>query len=266
MWQACFKTRPTYCEDLTSSRQQVSPAVACLQGPSFFDREAERTALQNYLQISPTTILVLLGPRSSGKTALLKEVLRNSFSDSDFPPSYLDARSKQLSEASVLVRLLQDNAVTALQKISGLLRGFADSRIGKVFMGLSASEKVNADTAVSISGEKMVAALLRKQSLSMNDVIEVYDEMLSLYKSGKSPSGSWPIICIDEANVLTEWQYGSLEKREALSALLRFFVKVCGLLALYGVLHFSFLWRGLYVVRSSMCELCRYQSRTILPM
>ena len=50
--------------------------------------------------------------------------------------------------------------------------------------------------------------------------------MLKLYKSSKSPSSSWPIICIDEANVLTQWQYGSLEKREALSALLKFFVKV----------------------------------------
>ena len=60
----------------------------------------------------------------------------------------------------------------------------------------------------------------------MNDVIEVYDEMLKLYKSRKTPSSSWPIICIDEVNVLTQWQQGSLEKREALSALLKFFVKV----------------------------------------
>ena len=192
--------------------------------------------MQSYLQTSPTTILVLLGPRSSGKTALLQEVLSNSVSVSDFPPSYLDARSRQLSEASVLVSLLQENGVTALQRLSEFLRNFADSRIGRVFTALSAQEKVNADT-FSISGEKVVAAFLRRQSQSMNDVIEVYDETLKLYKSGKSPSGSWPIICIDEANVLTQWQYGSLEKREALSALLKFFVKVCKIAASFGVLH-----------------------------
>lgn len=117
-----------------------------------------------------------------------------------------------------MVSLLQDNGVTALQRLSEFLRNFADSRIGKIFTALSAQEKVNADT-LSDSGEKVVAAFLRRQNQSMNDVIAVYNEMLELYKSGKAPSGSWPIICIDEANVLTQWYFGSLKKREALSAL-----------------------------------------------
>ena len=121
--------------------------------------------------------------------------------------------------------LLQENGAVALQKLSKLLKNFADSGIGRMFTALSAQEKVNADT-FSISGEKVMAALLRRQSQSMNDVIAVYDDMLKLYKSSKSPNSTWPIICIDEANVLTQWQYGSLEKREALSALLKFFVKV----------------------------------------
>ena len=265
MWQARFQTRRPCRENLIGCHQQVSPAVVRLQGPSFFGREAERSALQTYLQRSPTTILVLLGPRSSGRTALLHEVLRNSFSDSHFPPAYLDARSRQLSEASVLISLLLDSAATALQKISGILKKFPDSRMGKAFAALSDLERLEADI-FRTTGEKVEAQLLGKQSQSMNDVFEVYDEMLNLYKSGKSPGGGWPIICIDEANVLTEWQYGSLKKREAIRALLRFFVKVCEIPASYSVLHFSFLWRGMYVVRSSICDFCRYRGRITLPM
>ena len=236
MWLACFKIRRNCCEDLTSCRQQVSLAVVRFQGRSFFGREAECEALQNYLQKPPATILVLLGPRNSGKTAVLQKVLRNSSSESDFPPCYLDLRSRQLTEPSVLVGLAQDYAVTALQRMSGFLRGFADSRVGKVFTALSASEKMTADD-FSIPGEMVVAAFLLKQSQSIDSVFEVYDEMLNLYKSGKAPGGSWPVICIDEANVLTEWQHGSLERREALSALLRFFVKVCKPTDKYDVLH-----------------------------
>ena len=112
-----------------------------------------------------------------------------------------------------------------MRRMSDLLRKFAGSSIGRVLTALSAQENLKADT-FSSRGEKLVAAFLQGQDQSMSDVIEVYDKMLKLYKSGKTCSSSWPIICIDEANVLTQWQHGSLEKREALSALLRFFVKV----------------------------------------
>ena len=72
----------------------------------------------------------------------------------------------------------------------------------------------------------MVAAFLSRHSQSINDVIQVYGEMVKLYDSRKTSTSSYPIICMDEANVLMQWQHGSLEKREALRALLRFFVKV----------------------------------------
>ena len=111
--------------------------------------------MQGYLQGTPRTILVLLGPRSSGKSALLKEVLGSIASVSGFPPSYLNARARQLSEASVLVSLLQENGGTALRRMSDLLRKFAGSSIGRVLTALSAQEKLDADT-FSIRGEIFV--------------------------------------------------------------------------------------------------------------
>ncbi len=94
--------------------------------------------------------------------------------------------------------------------------------LGKLLSSFSAQEKGDAET-FTISGEKVVTAILRRHIETMNDVIEVYDEMLKLYKSGKTPSSNWPVICIDKANVLIQWKQGSVEKIEALSALLSFF-------------------------------------------
>lgn len=210
-----------------------------------FDRAAERDALETYLARSPTTILVVLGPRSSGKTALLQDVLCNDNAKRAFPASYLDARGAQLTDAAVLINLLQRSGEMALQKLSEFLEGFAESRLGKAFSAWSAQEKFDGDS-ISVSGDKIVTAFLQKQNQTMNDVIEVYGEIFKLYDSSKAPVSSsssssttsnFPIICIDEANVLTEWQKGSLDKKEALGALLRFFIKVCMFASLYIVLH-----------------------------
>ena len=97
-------------------------SVEYLQAPRFFGREAESNALKTHLQASPTTILVVLGPRSSGKTALLKAVLSDSVAAGGFPPSHLDARSMQLTDAGVLVRGLQEEGGTAAQRLSKVIR------------------------------------------------------------------------------------------------------------------------------------------------
>lgn len=94
----------------------ISFTVIVLQGADFFG-EAERVAVQDYLQNSPS-ILVVLGARSSGKTALVQKVLSVIAPDSGFPPAYLNARAKQLSEASVLVSLLKENAASAMNRLS----------------------------------------------------------------------------------------------------------------------------------------------------
>ena len=79
---------------------------------------------------------------------------------------------------------------------------------------------------LSASSVKVLAALLRRPSQSINEVINVCGKTLMFYKCDSLQSSSWPIICIDEANVLTKWQYGSPEKPQALSTLLTFSVQV----------------------------------------
>lgn len=78
----------------------------------------------------------------------------------------------------------------------------------------------------SSSALERVAKHLQGQPQSMDSMIAVYDETLKLYQSVRPPNSSWPIICINEANVLTQWQQGNLKKKETLRFLLRYFVKV----------------------------------------
>ena len=97
---------------------------------------------------------------------------------------------------------------------------------------LAVEEKMTGSAAegtLSISGKGMneMLQVRQKRSQNINNVIDVSGKTLRLFKADEDPVRSWPIISIDEANVLTEWQYGSLERKEALAALLSFFVKVC---------------------------------------
>lgn len=199
------------------------PSLLWLQGSKLFDRKEERAALMDFFAGPPTAILVLLGPRSSGKTALLQDVLSN-WPLGSFPPCYLNGRARQLSDAKVLISTLQDRGAKALARLSELSN----------FAAVTAQENLDADT-FSIGMEDMVKAFLQGQSQSMNDVITLYDAMLRLYRSKRPPGSAWPIICIDEADVLTQWQHGSLEKREALQALLNYFIMVGRSVALFGV-------------------------------
>ena len=93
-----------------------------------------------------------------------------------------------------------------------------------MFAAWTAKEQVAGGNG-SISGDRIVSAFLSQQDQTMNDIIEVYNKMLA---TAMASGSSWPIICIDEANVLTEWQDCPQERKEALKALLRFFVKVSG--------------------------------------
>ena len=169
---------------------------------------------------------MILGPRSSGKTALLQKVFRSLPRDEQiYPPSYLNGRAQLLSDARELKKALQAKGISALSQLSERLADFANSRLGKAVAAVTGKEQV-AGGNFSISGDKLISAFLSQQDQTINDVIAVYNEMLALYKSVKVSNSSWPIICIDEANVLTEWREGSSGDRIALTALLKFFVKV----------------------------------------
>ena len=212
----------------TKHRQRVEEQPWPLQEEGFFDRESECKVLTRYLASEPSAILLIVGPRSSGKTALLQKVCSSLPKDEQgYPPLYLNGRAQQLSDARVLQKALQASGSSALAQLSERLAAFTNSSLGKAFAAVTREDQV-ARGNFSISEDKIISAFLRQEDQTINDVNvnAIYNAMLALYKSAKVSNTSWPIVCIDEANVLMECQEASLEDKGAIKALLRFFVKV----------------------------------------
>ena len=210
----------------TKHRLRAEQCPCPSQEEGFFDRTSECQVLKRYLESEPSAVLLIVGPRSSGKTALLQKVCSSLPNDGQaYPPSYLNGRAQQLSDAGELKKALQASGNSALSQLSERLAAFANSPLGKAFAAVTGKEQV-AGGNFSISGDKIISAFLRQEDQTINDVIAVYNDMLAVYKSAKVSNSSWPVICIDEANVLTEWHEGSVEDQRALKALLKFFIKV----------------------------------------
>ncbi|KAK9820185.1 hypothetical protein WJX72_007257 [[Myrmecia] bisecta] len=57
-----------------------------------------------------------------------------------------------------------------------------------------------------------------------------YNQLFAVYaqarKAGHGPAAPYPVLALDEANVLYEWQQGDAQQQNDLRALLRYFVKV----------------------------------------
>ena len=83
-----------------------------------FDRESEQQLLQKRLMAKPESILLILGPRSTGKTRLLQEVMFGL----DAPVSWISGRSQQLSDGRIVSQVLaadlkvQENALSQFKQ------------------------------------------------------------------------------------------------------------------------------------------------------
>jgi ATPase domain predominantly from Archaea len=60
---------------------------------------------------------------------------------------------------------------------------------------------------------------LMQEPTPLNTIIEAYSKMAKEVKQKRAPGDPWPVIIIDEANALQEW-----EDAKSLKALLAFFV------------------------------------------
>ena len=115
------RQRSAYAKDALFAARTAFAAPAnkggVLQGDfvtPLFDRESEQHLLWKRLTAKPENILLILGPRSSGKTRLLQEVMLGL----DAPVSWISGRSQQLSDGHIMSQVLaanlevQENALT----------------------------------------------------------------------------------------------------------------------------------------------------------
>ncbi len=177
-----------------------------------FDRKTEQESLLEQLTDRPETILLILGPRSCGKTRLLQEFLLGL----DAPVSWMSGRSQQFSDARTMSQVLAAELKVQQDALSMLKQG------------ISYRAQMAQRFARTLSGSKVTVGNVELQlppqgAASINDLIGQYKDVII---EQRDISGSWPVICIDEANVLTEWVTGGPALDRDLTSLLRFFVQV----------------------------------------
>ncbi len=221
--KVCASTTASLVFLLTSGLLQALPSS------DFFDREIEQSRLLHYLKNTPTKVLVIVGPRSSGKSRLLDEVL---LSKHHGLVTFLNGRAQKLTDAGIMTSALREQAQEQLPVVRQKLEEF------KALVGRAASvAAVGADLINRFTpgvDVKSLAAMIesaekqfkKSDPHSLNDLIKTYDSLLSLTSKITPQNVPLPVICIDEANVLMEWYKGGAAMENDLDALLRFFVKV----------------------------------------
>jgi hypothetical protein len=169
----------------------------------FFDRELEREQLLEYLGSRPGGVLLVLGPRNSGKTRLLKEVLLG-VPGGRLPPIHIDARDWPITSSADLILGLHGAADAWLAEEP------VKSVLGEMWKGLVELLKT------SLAMFKMTAKLplLNVEvdaSNPMKSVEARADEVkiasvLGVYKSAiqaarRQRPAEYPVIWIDEVSL-----------------------------------------------------------------
>ncbi len=90
-----------------------------MAGP--FHREVEQANLLDLLKKTPDSMLLVLGPCSSGKTRLLQEVLLSGKLDT--PVSWVSGRDEKLENASIMAQALTRKLMPSLMLWKNLGKG-----------------------------------------------------------------------------------------------------------------------------------------------
>ena len=122
---------------------------------------------------------------------------------------------RQICELKKLVKTRTTGKVAAVLYSSGLL-----GRIASVLV-----PGVKAEPLAQLP-RSLKAFFKGDTPSSLNDVTQAYGDLLRLSSTGPLSTRPLPVICIDEAHVLMEWDMGSAALEADLNALLRVLVEV----------------------------------------
>ena len=176
-------------------------------------------------------MLLIVGPRSSGKSRMLHEVLLGK--QHKALVAFVNGRSQRLTDAAIMASALSKEGARQLPEARQKLEELK-GLVGKATAAAAAGSEIFSKFKPGVdlkSLELFYNTVLKlfspsTEARSLNDVIQAYDELLRLSSTIISTASPLPVICIDEANVLMEWRQGGAAMEKDLDALLRFFVKV----------------------------------------
>lgn len=163
----------------------------------FFDRELESKELLDYLGSKPGEVLLVLGPRNSGKTKLLKEVLVGDATR--LPPIHIDARARPITSCTDLILALHDAAD------GWLAAGPVKRGLGKATRSLKLLlERSWALLKVTAKLERMEVKMTaepgpRADEARITPVLGVYQSAIEAVR--RSSPAEYPVIWIDEVSL-----------------------------------------------------------------
>jgi AAA+ ATPase superfamily predicted ATPase len=163
----------------------------------------ERRALLRFLSSRPHSILLVSGPRNSGKTRLLSEVLYKDASRAG-SPIHIDAREWPLASSDDLHAALTANAAHKAEEAQEALKGVLGNRV-KDFMGLVVAKSlaiakstakstmpIKVDLDAAVGGEEGD----REEGSGVRRAIARLQAMLEEEEAGGL--AEYPVVWIDE--------------------------------------------------------------------
>jgi Cdc6-like AAA superfamily ATPase len=220
--EAFLQVAHRHVSSSSRSSSSISNSVVDVDESSIFDRKAERTLLKKYRAAAPSAITVLQGPRSCGKTSILREYVNHSSSGSICYINFRDIDCKtpaglagKLENQGLqdLITSLPDAALKGLMPAvwSSLTRSFQDDRdvLTDALIQRARSVSAHQKTPISKALGSIEAFLSRWQKVPAADKLS--------YNCSQ-----WPVIILDEASRLMSW---STDFPSELSVLRDFMIK-----------------------------------------
>ncbi|KAH7617852.1 hypothetical protein NADE_000056 [Nannochloris sp. 'desiccata'] len=202
------------------SKTKVDPDIE----DTFFNRKEEYDMIMDHLNRKPTVPLLLLGPKNSGKSALLSSIIKQE------KPRvlYLNCGVKDVSSPELMARQLRNLARKLPSQLGMQFIRTAASRLGPLsnlykvlFPPLDNTAPLDAAAPTEdILNAFFVDFFPEDKATDLMAVIDTYNFLLENIPPGQKK----PIIVIDEANALTLWKR---KDAVALKQLLEFFKRSC---------------------------------------
>ena len=95
-----------------------------LSSSDFFDREREQSLLLAQLNRDPEGVLVIVGPRNSGKSRLLEEVLQGDKKHKALL-AFVDGKAQKLTDGGVMADVLKEQGAKQLPEARRMLEQMA---------------------------------------------------------------------------------------------------------------------------------------------
>ncbi|KAG7668855.1 hypothetical protein KSW81_003872 [Nannochloris sp. 'desiccata'] len=186
------------------SKMKVDPDIE----ENFFNRKKAYKMITGHLKQKPKVSLLLLGPKNSGKSELIK-ILKEQEGPGML---HMDLGMHDTSSPALMAQQLHKQArklpeVVGMQFLSALASQLGP--VSKLYALFNSESDNTAILEAAVPGEKLVNAFMADvfppyTATNLTAIIDAYNTILNNLPPGQTK----PVIVIDEANALQLWEKG----------------------------------------------------------